>query len=108
MSPEPGPLRSSLKQSPPVKFGKWMWCIWNAGKHNCALKSLITSHHTSMCRDPRDRVYGLLGLAPEGTGLTPDYLKPATELFFDVLRVCIWKSYVDHYLVHFSELLQKY
>jgi hypothetical protein len=61
-----------------------------------------------MTTDPRDQIYGFLGIAAPTKEVTADYTKTAAELYIDVLKASIWKSnYIDHYLVHFSELLQR-
>lgn len=74
----------------------------------CSLRSLVTSFHGSMTTDPKDQIYGFLGIAAPAKGVIADYTKTAAELYIDVLKASIWSSnYTDHYLVHFSELLQR-
>ena len=61
-----------------------------------------------MTTDPKDQIYGFLGIAAPAKGIIADYTKTAAELYIDVLKASIWSSnYTDHYLVHFSELLQR-
>jgi hypothetical protein len=72
------------------------------------LRSLVTSFHGAMTTDPRDQIYGLLGIAASTEDITADYSKTAAELYINVLRSSTWHSiYIDHYLVHFSEMLQR-
>lgn len=74
----------------------------------CSLRSLVTSFHGSITSDPRDQIYGFLGIAAPAKEVTADYSKTAAELYIDVLKASVWRSnYIDHYLVHFSEVLQR-
>ncbi|KAH8742386.1 heterokaryon incompatibility protein-domain-containing protein [Hyaloscypha finlandica] len=55
---------------------------------NCFLKDLLETCKGSLCLDPRDKVYGLLGLADdcrEGN-LTADYSKSLFDVYEDVIR----------------------
>jgi hypothetical protein len=47
-------------------------------------RELIQTWLHQECTDPRDKVYGLLGLA-KGTEITADYDKPIDELYCDVI-----------------------
>jgi hypothetical protein len=49
------------------------------------LHACIKLFHRSECQDPRDRVYGLMGLVFEGQRLEIDYSKSTHEVFSDVL-----------------------
>jgi hypothetical protein len=52
------------------------------------LFSLLRSTRTYKATDPRDKLYALLGLAtdPEITALEPDYNKPVTVVYQDLVR----------------------
>src|SRR3981189_706837 len=39
--------------------------------------------------DPRDKIYGLLGLATDNLDITPDYRKSPQEVYIDVARAQI-------------------
>jgi hypothetical protein len=55
---------------------------------SCFLKDLLETCKDSLCLDPRDKVYGLLGLADdcqEGN-LTADYSKSLFDVYEDVIR----------------------
>ena len=55
---------------------------------SCFLKDLLDTCKGSLCLDPRDKVYGLLGLADdcrEGS-LTADYSKSLFDVYEDVVR----------------------
>jgi hypothetical protein len=42
----------------------------------------------NLCQDPRDRVYGLLGLVKKDERLVVDYEKPTHKVFLDMLTTC--------------------
>ena len=55
------------------------------------LRDLLGRYHDSLCRDPRDRVYALLGLASDcgwDEGLIADYSKSTIELYAEVIKFC--------------------
>lgn len=57
-------------------------------KSGSGLVQLLETFGTSICFDPRDKVYGLLGLANDcdsGTALLADYNKSIEEVFEDVV-----------------------
>lgn len=49
------------------------------------LDECIRSHCESDCHDPRDKVYGLLGLTPEKWRVHVDYTKEVLEVYFDAV-----------------------
>jgi hypothetical protein len=55
------------------------------------LRTLLETCERSLCQDPRDKVYGLLGLASnvKDNDLSVDYSKSMFELFWDI----VWFTY---------------
>ncbi|KAJ9655310.1 hypothetical protein H2201_008830 [Coniosporium apollinis] len=53
------------------------------------LSYLLTTFGGWQCKEPKDRVYGLLGLVPERSRVIVDYSKTMEQIFFDVLRKVI-------------------
>lgn len=51
------------------------------------LKTLLYTHHNSRCTEPRDSIYGLLGLASDCQNgqLVADYTKSTTQIYHDVM-----------------------
>jgi hypothetical protein len=49
------------------------------------LLSLLRSSRDSLCKDPRDKVYGLVGLAADARGLPMDYQKSVFEVWSDTV-----------------------
>ncbi|KAH6857227.1 heterokaryon incompatibility protein-domain-containing protein, partial [Alternaria rosae] len=49
------------------------------------LQYFIRFHCGSKCHDPRDKVYGLLGLTPERWRVRVDYTKEVLEVYFDAV-----------------------
>lgn len=69
---------------------KWLLDLKNQrdGYHQngCGIISLLETCTRSECLDPRDKVFGLLGLADDCSGvLLADYSKSAAEVFDDVV-----------------------
>jgi hypothetical protein len=61
--------------------------IANQGmNHYQGLRLTIARFSGYNCEDPRDKVYGLLGIVREKERLEPDYNKPVQEVFLDVAR----------------------
>lgn len=44
------------------------------------------------CREPRDKVYGILGIVSDQLGIKPDYTLPTDEVYKDVVQ-----RYISHY-----------
>jgi hypothetical protein len=81
-----------------------------------ALHTLLETCERSLCQDPRDKVYGLLGLASNvrNDEMQVDYSKSMFELFWDV----VWHTYKQREgrviqkfhrkeLIRFSQLMQR-
>lgn len=60
----------------------------------CSLMSLLSFHQDAECKDPRDKIYGLVGLSSDGNRFPTDY----RNTLFDV-----WVDTVN--FVHFQELI---
>jgi len=68
---------------PPVTF-KLMCKVSTIGyARRRTLQECIYSHCEGNCHDPRDKVYGLLGLTPERWRVHVDYTKEVLEVYFD-------------------------
>lgn len=70
------------------------------------LPQIILSCVHTLCWDPRDRIYGLLGLAT-GTGLEvyPDYRRTASEVYEELMKKTgLWRN---DQLFWFSSLIQQ-
>jgi hypothetical protein len=53
--------------------------------------------------NPRDKIYGLLGLAKDTFGIRPDYSEPISKVYTDTARVLIRSGQVDLlWLCHFQ------
>lgn len=53
---------------------------------SCTLKSLIINHAEAHAKDPRDKIYGLVGLSLDGRGFPMDYQKSLYEVWVDTVR----------------------
>jgi hypothetical protein len=49
------------------------------------LLNLLDTHKKALCKDPRDKVYGLVGLAADGQGFPMDYQKSLFEVWSDTV-----------------------
>jgi hypothetical protein len=56
-----------------------------------SLKETLAMFSGAYCQDPRDRVYGLMGLVEEGQRLTIDYAKPLQGILLDVMQALYTK-----------------
>lgn len=61
-----------------------------------SLYNTITSFSGGYCQDPRDKVYGLMGLIQESDRFTIDYRKSEYEVFVDVIRA-VYTMYARSY-----------
>ncbi|KAK8048164.1 hypothetical protein PG994_009894 [Apiospora phragmitis] len=53
---------------------------------SCTLQALLVDHCDARCAEPRDKVYGLKGLAADADDLPVDYGKPLMEVWMDVME----------------------
>ncbi|TVY89924.1 Heterokaryon incompatibility protein 6,OR allele [Lachnellula willkommii] len=82
-------------------------------RHN-TLEDLLWSYQGSSCSDPRDKIYGLLGLALDcqNQELVVDYSKSLFEVYKDVVTFyskshsSLQSPFIPH-VVRFSQLLQR-
>jgi hypothetical protein len=50
------------------------------------LRELLENYQTSVCKDPRDKIYGFIGLAVDARGFPMDYQKSFWEVWKDTMR----------------------
>ncbi len=64
-------------------------------ENNIPLCKAIATTYRSLCTDPRDNVFALLGLCSDGTDLvpTPNYIQPSDALAINLTRALIWKLF---------------
>lgn len=82
--------------------------------HGSTLKELLNDCQESLCTDPRDKVYALVGLASDcrDRELVVDYSKPLVQVYKDVMKLYSlptsgdWKSRHGQDVVRFSQFLQ--
>lgn len=81
--------------------------IWDKGSLSLLDCLRLFAHHK--CEDPRDKVYGLMGLVKQEERLYVDYQKTPHEVFLDVLKsmsLSRWQTVdydVFHQLIYTSE-----
>jgi hypothetical protein len=68
-------------------------CFDRQEKSEHGLLSLLMSYRSRKCADPRDKIYGLLGLCPdhEKSSIIPDYSVPISQVYEDVALIIIEK-----------------
>jgi hypothetical protein len=55
-----------------------------AGGHS--LKRLLQEHRGAKCKEPKDKIYGLVGLAADARGFPMDYSKTPFEVWIDTME----------------------
>ena len=55
-----------------------------SGAHT--LRSLLEDHRNAQCKDPKDKVYGLVGLAADARGFPLDYNKSLIDIWTDTME----------------------
>lgn len=50
------------------------------------LRKLLQDHREAMCKEPRDKIYGLVGLAIDTIGFPMDYMKSLIEIWRDTME----------------------
>ncbi|KAK5203123.1 hypothetical protein LTR96_011045 [Exophiala xenobiotica] len=59
------------------------------------LVKLLARHEHAQCKDPRDKVYGFVGLAIDSFGFPMDYAKSIHEVWEDTIDYVISKGLID-------------
>ncbi|KAH8807352.1 heterokaryon incompatibility protein-domain-containing protein [Xylogone sp. PMI_703] len=77
----------------------------NRRKGRCNLHVLLEDCGSNLCLDPRDKVYGLLGLATDGQNFKVDYSQPLFELYASVVDQYLWTEILNVRVVRFSQFL---
>ncbi|KAG5926091.1 hypothetical protein E4U42_003660, partial [Claviceps africana] len=52
---------------------------------SCSLRSLLVNHAGALAKDPRDKIYGLVGLSTDGRGFPMDYGKTLLDVWCDTI-----------------------
>ena len=66
------------------QMAKFLLCRWEDTITELDdLETLLRNFSANLCSDPRDKVYGLLGILSNSEGLVPDYSKTVMEVFED-------------------------
>ena len=55
-------------------------------KRSFTLRELIEDNSGALCKDPRDKIYGLLGLAMDGKSFPVDYYKSLLDVWTDTME----------------------
>ncbi|KAH8726428.1 heterokaryon incompatibility protein-domain-containing protein [Phaeosphaeriaceae sp. PMI808] len=76
-------LDGSYKERSMVAAARTLWPLTRALEYDSReLFQLLVSFNYRSCQDSRDKIYGLLGLAPDAAALVdPDYTKTTKEVF---------------------------
>ncbi|ODA77772.1 hypothetical protein RJ55_06374 [Drechmeria coniospora] len=53
---------------------------------SCSLRKLLENHADACCKDPRDKIYGLVGLSSDGRGFPMDYGKSLLDVWVDTIH----------------------
>ena len=73
----------SLEETGPLRLDQQLRGKYR-GSHS--LRSLLETHHNALCQNPRDKIYGLAGLADDCYGFPVDYEKSLFEVWSDTLK----------------------
>jgi hypothetical protein len=73
-------------------------------KNEHGLQELIESHADQLCKDPRDHIYGFVGLANDcHDGFPMDYQKSLYEVWKDVVAFKVSKGWYAHDVMKFGK-----
>ncbi|KAI3327367.1 HET-domain-containing protein [Xylariaceae sp. AK1471] len=84
-------------------------------KKEWRLDTLVSKYSVHECQDPRDKVYGFLGMIPESQRPVVDYAKSTHQVFLDVIPIVLdiyWQNkpteviYNDRFYGHFRVYLE--
>ncbi|KAG6002043.1 hypothetical protein E4U21_003557 [Claviceps maximensis] len=53
---------------------------------SCSLRRLLVNHAGALAKDPRDKIYGLVGLSTDGRGFPMDYNKTLLDVWCDTIH----------------------
>ncbi|KAK2616992.1 hypothetical protein QQS21_000081 [Conoideocrella luteorostrata] len=53
---------------------------------SCSLRQLLVNHANALSKDPRDKIYGLVGLSTDGRGFPMDYNKTLLQVWSDTIH----------------------
>lgn len=60
------------------------------------LRELVHSFEKAACQDPRDRIYGLLSMASDRSGVAVDYRKPLLQILMETYQLWVAQWAMDH------------
>ncbi|RYO97522.1 hypothetical protein DL766_009785 [Monosporascus sp. MC13-8B] len=76
------------------------------GSHT--FRKLLEDHEAAECKEPRDKIYGLVGLAADARGFTMDYNKSLIEIWTDTMEFMNWRGLLpESELVEFGKLVKR-
>ncbi|KAI4597335.1 hypothetical protein KJ359_004441 [Pestalotiopsis sp. 9143b] len=67
----------------------------NADEGALTFRRLLYDHQAAVCSEPRDKIYGLVGLAADAHGFPMDYTKPLIEVWKDVMIFTNERKLID-------------
>ncbi|OCK81163.1 HET-domain-containing protein [Lepidopterella palustris CBS 459.81] len=83
---------SYLDQMPDLRSDKLRELVflhrhWGQSQHGAPLEWLLREHKSKACTDPRDKVYGLMGIFPPevAAAIHPDYSSPVSDTYRSTL-----------------------
>ena len=77
--------RNFSKSKEDIASTKWLFYKWGQGSH-FTLQNAIARFANMECQEPKDTVYGLIGLVEEPSGFEVDYEKSLYEVYMDVVK----------------------
>ena len=108
--PESVATKQKVMQTPAIQLLETALVLQ---KRNMTLKQLLYRHENSLCRESRDKVYGLLALASDcqDTNLQPNYDQDISRVWRDTLGLEMTGYFsgqqISADLVHYSHFLQR-
>ncbi|KAG4438019.1 hypothetical protein IFR05_006478 [Cadophora sp. M221] len=108
--PESVAIKQRVMQTPAIQLLESALIFQKRGM---TLKQLLYRHENSLCRESRDKIYGLLALASDckKRRFEPDYEKDLSGVYRDALGLEMTTSFsgqaVSPDMVHYSHFLQK-
>jgi hypothetical protein len=65
-------------------------------EHGCTMEFCIAKYSSKACDNPRDKVYGLLGLVPTEEQVPIEYRKSVLVVYLDAVKVLASYMQLDH------------